>query len=146
MNGMNAAQLFQAGGQLVGNAAQGLGEAARGNVSGRVASAGLGTDNVFDSAQRLISQLSPEEQARLANEMSRQAGRDSLNQQMEASAFNARLGNTAANLNTERNMAINAQQNAANNVANQLAALNQARSTNANAISNAMNTAAAMFR
>lgn len=132
--------------QGVKDVVNGIGNAGRGNVAGRVASGGLGTGSVFETAQRLISQLSPQEQAQLANEAARQAGRDSLAQQMEASAFNAQLGNTAANLNTERAMAVNAQQNAANNVANQLAALSQARSTNANAIASAMQTAAGMFR
>lgn len=128
------------------NAAGAAYNAAVGNGAQRVGAAGLNSGNTYETAKQWISQLNPAEQARLQNEIARQAGQDSLNQQIQAASFNAGLGNTAANLNTERAMALNAQQNAANNVANQLSNLSQARSTNANAIAQAMQTAAGMFR
>lgn len=132
----------QAAGQLAGQMAG----TAAGNLGGRVAGAGLNSSPVFDTLNRAGVQLDPNQQAKLANQFAREAGQDAMNQQMQGQAFSAGLGNTAANLNTERAMALNAQANAANNVANQLSALSQARATNANAISNAMNTAAGMFR
>lgn len=119
---------------------------AMGNAAGRVAGAGLNSNPVFDTLNRAGIQLDPEQQQRLQNQFAREAGQDTLNQTMQGQAFSAGLGNTAANLNTQRNMAMNAQQNAANNVANQLQNLSNARQANASAITNAMQTAASMFR
>jgi hypothetical protein len=120
--------------------------AGMGNAAGRVAGAGQNTNQVYDTLQRAGVQLDPGQQASLQNHLSREAGQDTLNQTMQGQAFVSQLGNQAANLNTERAMALNQQANAANNVANQLQNLSQARASNANAISNAMNTVAGMYR
>jgi hypothetical protein len=117
-----------------------------GNIAGRAASAGMNSDQVFDYLQKQGIQLDPAQQQRLMNESAREAGQDTLNQTMQGQAFMGQLGNQIANLNAERGMALNAQQNAANNVANQLVGLNQARNANAQAITNAMSTVGGMFR
>lgn len=138
--------LPQVAGQMAGQALGQIASTAMGNASGRAAGAGLNSNDVFDTLNKAGVQLSPEQQARLANQSAREAGQDTLNQTMQGQAFMSQLGNQAANLNTQRAMALNQQANAANNVANQLSALSQARSANANAINNAMNTVAGLYR
>jgi uncharacterized membrane-anchored protein YhcB (DUF1043 family) len=120
--------------------------AAMGNAAGRAATAGQDTGNVQDLLNKAGVQLDPSQQAALQNHFARQAGQDSLNQQMQGGAFLAQVGNQAQNLNTERAMALNQQANAAANVSNQLQQLGNARRDNANAISNAMNTVGGMYR
>jgi hypothetical protein len=128
------------------NALGQMGGAAMGNAAGRMAGAGQNTGNVFETLQRAGVQLDPEQQAKIANHYSREAGQDTLNQTMQGQAFTSQLGNQAANLNTERAIALNQQAAAAQNVGNQLQNLSNARSANANAITNAMNTVAGMYR
>ena len=134
---------FQAG---VANAAGQMAGQMLGTAAGRVAGAGLNTGNTYDTAKQWIKSLDPTEQARLQNELSREQAQDAMRNQMQGTAFAAGLGNTAANLTTERQMALNAQQNQANNVANQLQILRDRSAQNAQAITAAMQTGAAMFR
>lgn len=90
--------------------------------------------------------LNPQQQQDLLRQ---QATKDAITQQglaNQQAQFGAQMGNQAANLNTQRGMAIAAQQNAAQNVANQLSQLGQARSANAQLIQGAMQGAAGLFR
>ncbi|BAY80502.1 hypothetical protein NIES25_69900 (plasmid) [Nostoc linckia NIES-25] len=141
-----AAAFAPAAMNAVGQAVGGAANAAMGNTAGRVAGAGLNSNPVFDTLQRAGVQLDPNQQAQLANHYARESGQDSMNQQMQAASFAAGLANTGNNLSTQRQMALNQQANAAQNVANQLNALSQARQSNAQAISNAMSAGMAAFR
>lgn len=111
---------------------------ASGNVAGKVAGAGLNTGNVYDTLNKAGVRLDPGQEAALQNHYAREAAQDSANQLQQGQAFSAGLLNTGANLSTERQMALNAQANAAQNVANQLQQLGNARRDNANAIAQAM--------
>lgn len=130
----------------VGQAAGQVGSAASGNMAGQAAGAGLNTGNTYNTAKQYIKSLDPAEQARLQNEITQEAAQDAQRNQMTSAAFGAGLLNTGANLTTERQMAMNAQQNAANNVRDQLSALAQRSQANANAINNAMSLGAGAFR
>lgn len=143
--GMAGNALMNAAAPALGNAAANLFQAGVGNASANVATRGLNTGNVDSTYQRLKGELTPEQQGILANRLANEAATQQNQQLQQAQAFNAGLGNTAANLNTERNMMVNAQANAANNVANQLNQLGQARASNANLLGQAMNTAS-LFR
>ncbi|MBO3463126.1 hypothetical protein G7B40_001430 [Aetokthonos hydrillicola Thurmond2011] len=117
-----------------------------GNAQARVATAGLNTDPVMSTLSAAGIQLDPNQQAALQNHYANLAAQSNMAQSMQSGAYGAGLGNTAANLNTQRAMALNAQANAANNVANQLNALQNRAAISANAINSAMQGAAGLFR
>jgi hypothetical protein len=109
---------------------------------------GLNADAATSLARQNGGQimLDPRQQADLARQ---QALRDAQDQQrilQQNATFGLQQGNQISNLNTERAMALNAQANAAANVANQLTQLGQARANNVNAINNAMSSAASLAR
>lgn len=128
------------------NAIGQAGSAASGNMAGQAATAGLNTGDTHNIAKQYIKSLDPAQQARLQNEIAQEAAQDAQRNQMGSAAFGAGVLNTGANLSTERQMAVNAQQNAANNVRDQLSALSQRSQANANAINNAMQLGAGAFR
>lgn len=90
--------------------------------------------------------LNPQQQAALAQQEANRAAQAQQGLAQQQATFGAQMGNQAANLNTQRQMALGAQANAAQNVANQLGQLGQARSTNAQLIQGAMQGAAGLFR
>lgn len=90
--------------------------------------------------------LNPQQQADLARQQAMKDAQFNQGMAQQNSVFMGQQANQAANLNTQRAMALNAQANAAQNVANQLSQLGQARQTNANLIQGAMQTAAGLYR
>jgi hypothetical protein len=135
--------------QVTGAAANAIGNftaGAAGAAGGRFAGAQLDTGNTTENAKQWIKSLDPAEQARIANELLQEAQRANMESTMQSQGFGAGLGNQVANLNTERAMAVNAQQNAANNVANQLNVLANRSNANAQMINQAMLGAAQLAR
>jgi hypothetical protein len=130
----------------VGNAVGGAMNAGLGNAAGRAATAGLNTGDTYSTAKQWIKSLDPAQQQRLQNEITQEAAQNDMRNQMQSAAFGAGIMNTGANLTTERQMAMNAQQNAANNVRDQLSGLAQRSAANANAINNAMGMFSNSFR
>ncbi len=115
----------------------GAGNAAGGQLTAAPVMGTLGQRNIM---------LNPQEQATLAQGMANNAMIQQMRDASQQMGASAGLANNAANLNTTRQMALQAQANAAQNVANQLQQLGQARATNAGLVQGAMNTAAGMFR
>lgn len=109
---------------------------------------GLDANATIDLARQNGGQimLNPQQQAQLAQQEANRAAQTQQNLANQQAVFGAQMGNQAANLNTQRQMALAAQSNAAQNVANQLNQLSQARSTNASLIQGAMQGAAGLFR
>lgn len=104
------------------------------------------TGNVEEKAKQWINSLDPREQAALAEELSQRAAANNFQNMAQAASFMGSLTNAARNLDTERSMAMKAQDYAAQNLANQLANLNAARANNLSAINSAFQSAASMFR
>lgn len=90
--------------------------------------------------------LNPQQQADLARQQAMKDAQFNQNMAQQNAVFSGQQANQAANLNTQRAMALNAQANAAQNVANQLNQLSSARQTNAGLIQGAMQTAAGLYR
>ena len=143
-------QLLAAAGQAalpgVMNAVGNFAQTGMGNAQGRMATAGLNAESAFDAMQRQGVTLDPSQQAGLANQLANQAAAEETNRSYGQQAFGAGLGNTAANLNTQRAMALNAQANAAQNVANQLNNLANARQSSAMMANQAIQGSAGLFR
>jgi hypothetical protein len=90
--------------------------------------------------------LNPQQQAQLAQQQANQAAQAQQQLAQQNAVFGMQMGNQAENLNKQRQMALNAQANAATNVANQLNQLGQARAQNSQLIQGAMQGAAGLFR
>lgn len=127
---------------------QGGNFADQGVGAGQSAMQGLNSNAVTDIARQNGGQmmLNPQQQMELAQKQAQSASQDNFNNAAQSQAFGAQLGNASGNLNTQRQMAVAAQANAANNVANQLNNLQQARSSNAQLVQGAMGGAASLFR
>lgn len=89
--------------------------------------------------------MSPQQQMALQQRGVNDAATQQMRQMQQQMGVTAGLANQAANANTQRAMVLEAQKNAAMNVANQLHQLSQNRATNASALANAMNVGAGMF-
>lgn len=108
------------------------------NAQGQQAGGGVTAQDVIDHARRNGLNIDPN--AVLNDQYRRNEAQANAEQarQFQNAAYASGLGNSNANQTTQRDQAINAQQNQANLVGQQLNALQQARATNAQAISAAM--------
>lgn len=120
--------------------------AGRGVLEGQIAGGSLNTNPVVEMFQRKGVMLSPQEQTELQQKMAESSSRQQRDISERQMGVVAGLGNQVANLNTQRQMALNAQQLAAQNTANQLANLSNARNTASNTLTSAGNIAASLFR
>ncbi|RUR77005.1 hypothetical protein PCC6912_39640 [Chlorogloeopsis fritschii PCC 6912] len=146
MIGEVASMFLPAAVNAVGKAVGGVANAASGNAAGRVAGAGLNANDVFERLREAGVTLDPEQQAKIQQKFDRENQEFNQQQSFANQAFGAQLGNQAGNLITEREMAVQAQRNAADNVRTQLDALARRSSDSANAINNAISTGINAFR
>lgn len=117
----------------------GLGTPANRYAAGSQAGGGYNPQDAVEFANRNNLNLNAEQILRLQSALNEQQANAELARQQQGAAFGSGLSNANRTQDTQRTMVINAQQNAAQNVANQLNALQSARATNANAITNAIN-------
>lgn len=113
---------------------------------GNNATGGLSLDRVRDLMKKKGIVLSPDEETNLQLNKANALANTQAQMQTGLYGLGTAVSNNIANANTQRTMALKAQENAATNTANQLTQLGNARVANANMIQNALTATAGQFR
>jgi hypothetical protein len=151
INGLGQAALGGLGQAALGAIRSGVnatpyGTPANQNAQGRQGGGGITAQDVLDYAKRNNLNIDPNAVLNDQYRRNEEQANSEFSRQQQGAAYLSGLGNANANQSTQRDMAINAQQNQANLVGQQLNALQQARDSGARAITAAMNLGAAGIR